>query len=170
MADLEAVRIRCPNSGANLLHFDCNRRVTMMKVTLQTTATALLLATVPATADEGRFQLEKSSNGYVRLDTQTGEMSICRQQQSQLVCRVAAEERAAFQDEIDRLDLALEALERRMSAIEKDSRLDKKELPSDEEFERTLGYMEKFLRRFKDIIEDFDKPSDDKKRHAPDRT
>lgn len=142
----------------------------MMKVTLQTTATALLLATVPATADEGRFQLEKSSNGYVRLDTQTGEMSICRQQQSQLVCRVAAEERAAFQDEIDRLDLALEALERRMSAIEKDSRLDKKELPSDEEFERTLGYMEKFLRRFKDIIEDFDKPSDDKKRHAPDRT
>lgn len=142
----------------------------MIKVTLQTLGVVLLLTAIPATADEGRYQLEKSSDGYVRLDTKTGEMSICRQQQGQLVCRVAAEERAAFQEEIDRLDLALESLERRVTAFENDPRFRSNGLPNDEEFERTLGYMEKFLRRFRDIIEDFDKPSGNGEPHAPDRT
>ena len=30
-------------------------------------------------------------------------------------------------------------------------------LPSDEEFERSLGYMERFFRKFMDIVRDMDK-------------
>ncbi len=119
----------------------------------------LLLVPISATADEGRYQLEKSGDGYVRLDTQTGEMSICKQQNDQLVCRLAAEERAAFQDEIERLDAVLEDLQNRIANLEKQDQSEKQKLPSTAEFERTLGFMEQFMRRFMDILEEFD--------HAP---
>ncbi|MEZ5810187.1 MAG: hypothetical protein R3D45_02140 [Rhizobiaceae bacterium] len=121
----------------------------------------------PAAADDGRYQLETSKDGFVRLDTETGEMSICAKQGSQLVCRAAAEERAAFQEEIDRLDRTIEALEKRIAMLESGSRPGN-ELPSDEEFERTLGFMEKFMRRFMDIIENFDRTPGGGQ--APDRT
>ena len=67
---------------------------------------ALRLRCSPAVAcadETDRYRLEKSDNGYVRMDTQTGEMSICEERSGQLVCKLAADERAAFEDEIDRL-------------------------------------------------------------------
>ena len=38
------------------------------------------------------------------MDTQTGEMSICEERSGQLVCKLAADERSAFQDDVDRLE------------------------------------------------------------------
>ena len=125
---------------------------------------------VHASADEGRYQLERSGDSYVRLDTQTGEMSICKRHGEQLVCRVAAEERAAFQDEIDRLDRAVDELEERIALLESGDRSKRQDLPSDEEFERTLGFMEKFMRRFMDVIEEYDRPSGGDDPDGPDRT
>ena len=53
------------------------------------------------------LQAGEIANGYVRMDTQTGEMSICEEKSGQLVCKMAADERTAFQDEIDRLQTEL---------------------------------------------------------------
>ena len=65
-----------------------------------------------ASAEEtDRYRLEKSDNGYVRMDTVTGEMSICEERSGQLVCKLAADERAAFQDDIDRLQAKLDDVE-----------------------------------------------------------
>ncbi len=125
---------------------------------------------VHAFADDGRYQLERSGDSYVRLDTQTGEMSICKSHGEQLVCRLAAEERAAFQDEIDRLERTLDGLEGRIAVLENDDRLKRHQLPSDEEFERTLGFMEKFMRRFMDVIEEFDRSPGGNDFDGPDRT
>ena len=141
----------------------------MIKMTAILVGSLFLASALPATADDGRYQLEKSGDGYVRLDTQTGEMSICREKNSQLVCRLAADERAAFQDEIDRLDKLVDGMERRLAALESGRRSGRNELPSEEEFERTLGFMERFMRRFMDIIEDHDRPSGEKEAD-PDRT
>ena len=44
-----------------------------------------------------RFTMEKTENGFVRMDTLTGEMSICSEKADQLVCRLAADERRAFE-------------------------------------------------------------------------
>ncbi len=125
---------------------------------------------VVAYADDGRFQLEKSGDSYVRLDTQTGEMSICEKRLEQLVCRVAAEERAAFQEEIDRLDQTVEDLLRRVAKLENQDLRSRDELPSEEEFERTLGFMEMFMRRFMGIIEEFDRAPMEDNKDMPDRT
>ncbi|TIX77589.1 MAG: hypothetical protein E5V24_27965, partial [Mesorhizobium sp.] len=63
---------------------------------------AALVSFVAASAfseEIDRYRLEKSATGYVRMDTQTGAMSICEERSGQLVCKMAADERAAFQDE-----------------------------------------------------------------------
>ncbi|MEI5681588.1 MULTISPECIES: hypothetical protein [unclassified Mesorhizobium] len=108
-------------------------------------------------ADTERYRLEKSESGYVRMDTQTGEMSICEERAGQLVCKLAADERKAYQDQADRLQSELKALEERVAAIEKSPLINPKSvLPTDEEFEKTMGYMERFMRRFMGIAKDLD--------------
>ncbi|MCV3243918.1 hypothetical protein [Mesorhizobium sp. ZC-5] len=112
----------------------------------------------PAMAqDTDRYTMEKSDNGYVRMDRKTGEMSICEERSGQLVCKLAADERSAFQDEVDRLQDRLSGLEKRVAEIETASRLNPNALlPDEESFEKSLGYMERFFRRFMDIVRDLD--------------
>lgn len=123
-------------------------------------ATAFLVsaASLPATAQEAdRYTMEKSANGYVRMDRRTGEMSICEERSGQLVCKLAADERSAFQDEVERLQDRVSGLEKRVAEIETVSRLNPQGvLPTEEEFEKSLGYMERFFRRFMEIVKDFD--------------
>lgn len=132
-----------------------------MRIVAITVMIASLAASVSAvSAQEERYRLERTDNGYVRLDTQTGDMSICEERTGQLVCRAAAEERAAFHNEIDRLNNAIATLEKRVSALEKSPA--SSGLPSEEEFDRTMSYMERFFRGFMDIVRDNEKdvPSD----------
>jgi flagellar motility protein MotE (MotC chaperone) len=122
---------------------------------------AALCSLVAASAyseETDRYRLEKSANGYVRMDTQTGAMSLCEERSGQLVCKMAADERAAFQDEIDRLQGSVKTLDERVAKLENSlsARLESK-LPSEEDFNKTMGYMERFFRTFKDIVKDMDK-------------
>jgi hypothetical protein len=41
------------------------------------TAAAMLAAPAASAEETGRYVFDKSENGIVRLDTQTGEMSLC---------------------------------------------------------------------------------------------
>ena len=122
-------------------------------------ATLCSLVAASAYSEEtDHYRLEKSANGYVRMDTRTGAMSICEERSGQLVCKMAADERAAYQDEIDRLDNSVKALDARVAKLENSlsARLES-QLPSEEDFNRTMGYMERFFRTFKDIVKDMDK-------------
>ena len=99
---------------------------------------AALVSLVAASAyseETDRYRLEKSDNGYVRMDTQTGAMSICEERSGQLVCKMAADERAAFQDEVDRLQSSMKAMDERVTKLENSlsARLESK-LPSEEDF------------------------------------
>jgi hypothetical protein len=116
-----------------------------------------------------RYRIEKSDTGYVRMDTATGEMSICEERSGQLVCKLAADERAAFQDEIDRLQAKLDAVEARVAKLEARPQVPEVLLPSDEEFDKTMDFMEKFFHRFMGIVKDFEKDKDDPQAH-PQRT
>ena len=44
----------------------------------------------------GRYSMQKSETGIARLDTQTGEVSLCQERSGELVCRMAADERSAL--------------------------------------------------------------------------
>lgn len=130
-------------------------------------AIAVILAAMPftpaaqaqdATAEKpapGRFQLERMTDGVVRLDTQTGAMSLCHEKEGNLVCRMAADERAAYEQQLDRLEGRVAALEARAGTA---SGLVSpgKEMPSDEEVERSIGIMERFMRSFFNLIQEFE--------------
>lgn len=109
-------------------------------------------------AEAQRYQMEKTDKGYVRMDTQTGEMSICEERDNQLVCKLAADERSALQDEIGRLQGEVKAIEERVAKLE-NSLTQKLEstLPTEEEFEKTMGYMERFFRSFMGMVKDMEK-------------
>jgi tetrahydromethanopterin S-methyltransferase subunit B len=135
---------------------------------------AVLVCMTAASAqaeDAGRYRLEKSADGYVRMDTQTGAMSKCQEQNGQLVCRMAADERTAFQDQVDDLQESVKALDARVARLENSlsARLESK-LPSEEEFNRTMGYMERFVRGFMGIVKDMNKDEADAAKPLPQKT
>jgi hypothetical protein len=128
-----------------------------------------LAATIPAAVAqeaETRYTLEKTPDGYVRMDTRTGEMSVCTERTGQLVCRLAADERSAWQDEIDRLTRRLDEVEKRLGALEGSS-TPQTALPSEEQFEQSMTFMERFFRRFIDIVKDLEAETDTAKPEAP---
>ena len=125
-------------------------RRAILLISLLTTAVG-----APAIAqDDARYAIEKSENGYVRMDSQTGEMSICEERSGQLVCKLAADERSAFESEIDRLQQSLDELSKRVGALES---APKSILPTEDEFSQTMTYMQRFFRGFMDIVKEFDR-------------
>ncbi|NNH61598.1 hypothetical protein HLI01_33340 [Rhizobium laguerreae] len=104
-------------------------------------------AAAAAEADAGRFQLEKSGDHFVRLDRQTGALSICQDKEGALVCRMAADERAAYEDELDRLA-------KRVTALEQGGVI-QRALPSDAEVDRSISIMERMMKSFMGMVKEF---------------
>lgn len=125
---------------------------------------AIALASAPAIAQENRFVMLPSDDGFVRLDTFTGEMSACSKAEGQIVCRMAADERRALEQEIDLLEERIAALE---DALEENAGRSGNGFPSDEEIDRTFGVMEKLMRRFLGVIEDFEKEDKEMETEKP---
>jgi hypothetical protein len=51
----------------------------------------------------GRYIFNKQADGFVRLDTRTGEVALCSQKAVGLACEAAPEDRALLENEIARL-------------------------------------------------------------------
>jgi hypothetical protein len=119
-------------------------------------AAAALLATtgISVAEDANRYSLEKTATGYVRMDNATGEMSICKEQAEQLICRIAADDRLALEDGISRLETRLAKVEEKLASLQTSGVTTNDKMPTDEEFEKTMGYMEKFFRRFMGVVKD----------------
>lgn len=139
----------------------------MRIATLTGAALWTTLSATSLTAQEAeRYTLEKTPNGYVRMDNRSGKMSFCEERTGQLVCKLAADERAAHGEEVERLQTELEALEKRVAALESAPRTAlQNELPDEQTFDQALGLMERFFRRFmgivKDMERDFNEPEAD---------
>lgn len=119
---------------------------------LPLTAIAVLLAAAPVAAETGRYQFERTEQGLIRLDTQTGAVSLCAGEAME--CRETGSPAPALSVELDRLERRIAVLEQRIAAMEAD-RGGSEALPSEEEFDRTLGLMERFMRRFFGVIQEF---------------
>lgn len=114
---------------------------------------ATLLAGSAQAEGEGRYSMEKTETGFIRLDTASGDISLCREQDGQIVCRMAADERAAFEKELDLLTKRIEALEKGGATAQTGV---KPALPTDEEIDRTMSIMEKMMQRFMGIVKNLE--------------
>lgn len=141
---------------------------------LSVSALAFLIPAHALSQEPGasRYTMEKTDNGFVRLDTQTGEMSICTQKADQLVCRLAADERRAFEETLSDLSARVENLESRLDALAPQD--ESTDIPDEAELDRAIGAMEKMMRRFFGMVEELQKDFDDKPgvppEPVPDRT
>jgi hypothetical protein len=132
----------------------------MKNIAIGLVALLLPLSAAAAEPDATRFQLERSGDHFVRLDRQTGAMSLCEEKDGALVCRMAADERAAYESELDRLS-------ERVTALENKSIVNKA-LPSDAEIDRSIGIMERWMRSFMGIVKEFQ--SEDRGNALPQKT
>jgi hypothetical protein len=138
-----------------LTPFPSRRKI--MRLLLAAPFLLLGLSASATHAERERYKMEKTENGYVRMDTATGTMSLCTQEQGQLVCRMAADDRSALEKEIDDLRGQMRALDGRIVKLEGSlsARLEDT-LPSQQDFDKSLGYMEQFFRRFMDVMKGLD--------------
>jgi len=111
--------------------------------------TLLPLAVGALAQEEERYRLERTEDGYVRMDTRTGAMTLCQEREGELVCRPASESDDPAPAETDALRERIAALEERVEALEKQV---ESSVPLQEEFEQSLTLMERFFRRFIDIV------------------
>ncbi len=121
----------------------------MKVLALFTVALVIPAASYAQAPQQNRFQLERTESGVVRLDTQTGAMTLCREENGTLTCRMQPDERAAYEEELDRLEKRVTSLEERLSQTPPSA------LPTDEEVDKSLSIMEKFMRRFMAIVGEF---------------
>ncbi|HTH35071.1 MAG TPA: hypothetical protein VL976_11920 [Xanthobacteraceae bacterium] len=133
-----------------------------------------MLVVVPACADDppadtpdtvgGRYTLNKVAEGFVRLDTKTGEVALCSQRAVGWACQAAPEDRAAFESEIARLRGENAALKQSLLAhglplpsgatAEQGARNNEItiRLPDNDDLDRARAYIEDVWRRFVDAV------------------
>jgi hypothetical protein len=130
---------------------------------------AVCLST-PAFADDatpdtkaGRYTLNKVADGFVRLDTQTGEVALCTQRAVGWACQAAPEDRAAFEGEIARLRSENAALKQALlsrglplpSGVTPERSHNNDitiRLPDDADIDRAVAYVSRLWNRFVDAV------------------
>ncbi|KAB2869433.1 MAG: hypothetical protein F9K43_11300 [Bauldia sp.] len=127
-------------------------------------AAGLAAATVAAAGQEapGRYALQSSPEGFVRLDTRTGSVSHCGERDGVWYCEPFAEQGAAVDARLDRLAAEIAALQDELARLA--ARLDRPgaappgagvgTLSPEEEkqFDEALGFSEKLMRRFFEMV------------------
>ena len=104
----------------------------------------------PAGTENGRYSMTPVQDGFLRLDTRTGAVAMCRLVNGAPECRLAAEERAAMENEIGRLQA--ENKELRLKAPAGAAVAPHSNLPSDQDMDRALSFAERFMRGMMRII------------------
>ncbi|MEA2832464.1 MAG: hypothetical protein QOG66_666 [Methylobacteriaceae bacterium] len=104
----------------------------------------------PATAENGRYSMTPVQDGFLRLDTRTGAVAMCRLVNGAPECRLAADERAALENEIGRLQAENKELHLKppgpSAAAPPSSSL------SEHDMDKALSFAERFMRRMMRIM------------------
>jgi hypothetical protein len=126
-----------------------------------------------AAASSGRFEIREHGDGFVRLDRQTGELSYCTIGESGLACRVAAEEREAYQQALADFEERLSRLEGQpgvgagseigTTGSKRQDRLAPQENPpagpeggdGERELDQAMNLAERAMKRFFDVIREW---------------
>lgn len=119
-------------------------------------------------SENGRYSFSQVSDGMLRLDTRTGQVSLCARKDAGWACNAVPDERQALESEIARLQRENGALKKDMLArglplpggvasapsAERQRELNLKvPLPSDAEIDRVMSAFEKMWRRIQEMVQ-----------------
>ena len=139
-----------------------------------TVSGSLVAAQSAPDSENGRYTMTPIPEGVLRLDTRTGTMSTCTRNGAGWACYAVPDERAAFDAEIGRLQAEVEKLKGQLAAgptvsgkideaLPKSDPLKKEPktaegdrkieipLPSDQDVDRVMSFIEKAWRRLIDM-------------------
>ncbi len=128
------------------------------------------LVTDPLDGDQ--YLIVEIDDGVLRIDRQSGDISECQETQNGWICRLAADDRLAYEAEINRLDAEVERLEVELLAardgltaddrdlslvpddgVDEPSVRERLDLPTDEELDAVMDTAEEVMRRFFDMVQ-----------------
>ena len=124
-------------------------------------------AQIAPDSENGRYSFSPVNDGLLRLDTRTGQVSLCAKKDAGWACNTVPDERQALENEIARLQRENGALKKDMlarglplpggiastpSAQQRELQL-KVPLPSDAEIDRVMSAFEKMWRRIIDMVQ-----------------
>lgn len=153
------------------------RRILLLAVVLAAASPALAQTGGPDT-EGGRYILRQTDDGYLRVDRESGDTSLCQGDGDSWTCRAVADDRQALEAEIARLadenaDLArrVDELQQELAAVtdgdpadgeapgdqgsaeppagEEENTLD---LPSEKELDQLMETFESMMRRFLGMV------------------
>ena len=143
-------------------------------------AALAVLASLPASAQTrdvpGRYTMQPIEGGFLRLDTQTGAVSTCRTGTGNLVlCQPAQEESQGLAKEIAQLRAENIELKAEVKRLQETAGIqppppagppaEKFQLPTEEEVDSALDYVERMFKKFRDRLQNLEK--DGKKPGTP---
>ncbi|MET4259444.1 hypothetical protein ABIC09_004400 [Bradyrhizobium sp. S3.12.5] len=144
-------------------------------VAVATASGGLVAAQSAPDGENGRYSMTPIPEGVLRLDTRTGTVSTCSRNGAGWACYAVPDERSALDAEIGRLQAEVETLKGRLAAgptvsgkideaLPKSDSLKKGEpkvaegdrkleipLPSDQDLDRAMSFLEKAWRRLIDM-------------------
>jgi hypothetical protein len=142
-------------------------RIAAVVLALTLAATFAVAQSAAPDSENGRFTFTPVTDGVLRLDTRTGNVSLCSRREAGWACQVVPDERAVLEGEITRLQVQNGALKREMIArgvplpapapqAERPAAPPRGELnlPSDAELDRVMTFMEKVWRRLLDMVDE----------------
>ncbi len=127
----------------------------------------------------GRYTMHRAKDGsMIRLDTQTGIMSRCSNNNGAWQCTPMKESETAVNQELDRLRRENKRLKADVKELEglafpggkKDTGKPqgKVQLPSEQDLDKMMTYFQRMFRKFKDKLKEFeDKPGNSPKNSTP---
>ena len=145
-------------------------RATLIALALPLALTCAAAAETPATSG-GRYTMSPVDGGFLRLDTQTGAVAMCARSGSDWACKAVEDKTAtASPDELSRLERENKELRDRVKSLEDSLETEKPpplaegppggklQLPTDQEVDQALDYLERVYKKFRDHVKDLDKP------------
>ena len=129
-------------------------------------AGSLLVGSSIASAETGRYSMTPTKDGILRLDTKSGTVSLCSRSTGSWKCQGIEGESGSQEQKLRRLEQENDRLRSQLEATKlgpapRDG--GKIEMPSEEDVDKAMDFMEKLLNRFKGMVEDLkkDKKEDD---------
>jgi hypothetical protein len=118
--------------------------------------------------------MQAVDGGFIRLDTATGDVSLCSKSNGSFECNPVKDDRE-LQSELSRLSIEnkelkaeIERLERLAGPNQEPAKpIPKLELPSEEDVDKALGYLERMFKKFRDKMRELDGNEDSSPKGTP---